>query len=72
MSTHQPYVYTGLGGEGDYLDVGGLYRCAAGDTHWEPLSAGLPPSPQVRALAMHPSNPKILYAGTQEIGRVHV
>ncbi|ETX07939.1 MAG: hypothetical protein ETSY2_08255 [Candidatus Entotheonella gemina] len=65
MSTHQPYVYTGLGGEGDYIDAGGLYRCADGDTNWEPLSAGLPEHPQVRALAMHPSDPNILYAGTQ-------
>jgi photosystem II stability/assembly factor-like uncharacterized protein len=65
MSTHQSYVYIGLAGEGEHLDAGGLYRCAYGDTNWEPLRVGLPQHPQVRALAMHPSAPQILYAGTQ-------
>ena len=64
MSPYQSYVYIGLGGEGEYLGAGGLYRCAYGDTHWESVSAGLPQHPQVRALAMHPSacDPQKLYS----------
>ena len=43
----------------------GLYRKEAGDEHWETLSNGLPPSPEVRAIVFHPSDPKIVLVGTQ-------
>ena len=33
---------------------------------WEPLTNGLPKNPQVRALLIHPKNPKIIYAGTNQ------
>ena len=46
-------------------DVDGLYRKAADDAGWEKLSNGLPPSPRVRAIAFHPEDPEIVYAGTQ-------
>ena len=46
-------------------DVDGLYRKAADDAGWEKLSNGLPPSPRVRAIAFHPENPEIVFAGTQ-------
>src|SRR5438067_12145984 len=32
---------------------------------WQSITTGLPPTPQVRALLIHPDNPAVLYAGTQ-------
>src|SRR5206468_1725767 len=32
---------------------------------WTELTNGLPPAPQVRALAVDPQNPAVIYAGTQ-------
>ena len=43
----------------------GLYRKEAGDAHWETLSNGLPPSPEVRAIVFHPKDPKTVFVGTQ-------
>ncbi len=64
VNGHQTYVYVGLAGEGDNLGEGGLLRWADGDG-WRSITNGLPRSPQVRALAVHPENPAIVYAGTQ-------
>ena len=33
---------------------------------WQPIEKGLPPQPQVRALLMHPDDPSVVYAGTQQ------
>jgi photosystem II stability/assembly factor-like uncharacterized protein len=62
---HRTFVYVGLAGEGEYIGAGGLYRRANWDSEWQSLTKGLPTNPQVRALLMHPTNPTILYAGTQ-------
>jgi photosystem II stability/assembly factor-like uncharacterized protein len=62
---HQTYVYVGLAGEGQFVGDGGLYRYAVGDGTWQSISQGLPASPQVRALLIHPDDPAVLYAGTQ-------
>ncbi len=43
----------------------GLYRKDAGDAGWEQLSYGLPPSPQARAIAIHPQDPNVIFVGTQ-------
>ena len=43
----------------------GLYRKEAGDSSWDQLSDGMAPSPQVRAIAIHPQNPDVIFAGTQ-------
>ena len=43
----------------------GLYRKAADDAGWEKLTNGLPPSPEVRAIAFHPEDPKTVFVGTQ-------
>lgn len=64
-STHQASIYVGLGGEGDYIAEGGLYRYTEADGTWQALTSGLPDEPQVRALLIHPDNPATLYAGTQ-------
>ena len=64
-NTHQTYIYVGLAGEGQYMAEGGLYRYAESAGEWQSMTQGLPPTPQVRALLIHPDNPTVLYAGTQ-------
>lgn len=61
------HIYLGLAGETGRGRVvqSGLYRMADGSDEWETLQRGLPEAPAVRALAVHPSNPDIVYAGTQ-------
>jgi photosystem II stability/assembly factor-like uncharacterized protein len=61
------YIYLGLAGEtgrGRVVDSG-LFRMADGNDEWEPLARGLPDMPAIRALAVHPQKPQIVYAGTQ-------
>lgn len=65
-TNHQTYVYIGLGGEGDYIGEGGLVRRADGEEEWSDISKGLPDNPQVRALAIRPDDPKVLFAGTDK------
>ena len=62
---HRTHVYVGLAGEGQNIGEGGLYRRADGDQGWESVTAGLPESPQVRTLLIHPEDSRIIYAGTQ-------
>ena len=45
---------------------GGLFRRAAGDGEWRALTAGLPENVEARAFAVHPREPGVLYAGTQD------
>ena len=61
-------VYVGLAGETapGRLVKSGLYRMSDGDDGWELLTNGLPEAPAIRALAIHPQKPEIVYAGTQE------
>ena len=42
----------------------GLYRLSAGSDRWESLSNGLPDRAEVQGIAVHPENPDIVYAGT--------
>jgi photosystem II stability/assembly factor-like uncharacterized protein len=44
----------------------GLFRQAVGESEWRTLSKGLPDHAEVRAIAIHPNNPQIVYVGTQE------
>ncbi len=55
---HQTYVYVGA-------ENSGLYRLNPGSDHWQELTHGLPANPIVPGIAIHPSNPQIIYAGTQ-------
>jgi len=66
-STRQSYIYVGFAGEtGRGREVhAGLHRLAEGDNEWRPLHVGLPEAPAIRALAVHPLHPEIIYAGTQ-------
>ncbi|MDB5928268.1 MAG: BNR-containing glycosyl hydrolase [Betaproteobacteria bacterium] len=45
---------------------GGLFRRSPGDTDWQTLTAGLPDKVEVRAIAVHPQNPEVIYVGTQD------
>ena len=51
---HRTYIYVGLAGEGQYMAEGGLYRYAESTGEWQSMTQGLPPTPQVRALLVHP------------------
>lgn len=64
-NAHQTHIYIGLAGEGDAIGTGGMLRLTDGDTQWQHITNGLPQNPQVRALAIHPQNPAIIFAGTQ-------
>lgn len=64
-STHQTHIYVGLAGEGQFMAEGGLYRYSESTGAWDSITTGLPATPQVRALLIHPDNPAVLYAGTQ-------
>ena len=64
---HTAYVYVGLAGEtapGRPMQSG-LYRMGVGDDRWETATRGLPEAPAVRALAAHPEQTGVVYAGTQ-------
>jgi photosystem II stability/assembly factor-like uncharacterized protein len=66
--TMTQYVYAGAGhwtSAGDAQHAGGLLRRAVEENTWRILSKGLPEQAEVRALAIHPENPQIVYAGTQ-------
>ena len=46
-------------------ETSGLYRLAPGSDQWEELTNGLPESPSVCGIAIHPDNPEVVFAGTQ-------
>jgi len=52
------FIYVGA-------EADGLYRKESEDGQWEKLAKGMPPAPQVRAIAIHPSEPKTVFVGTQ-------
>jgi len=67
-SSNGSYVFVGLGGEtapGREVHTG-LYRLADGGDAWENFTDGLPEAPAIRALTVHPRQPNVVYAGTQE------
>ena len=62
------YVYVGLAGEtapGRSVNTG-LFRMAVGDGGWEKLGTGLPDSPAIRSIVIHPEDRSVVYVGTQE------
>jgi photosystem II stability/assembly factor-like uncharacterized protein len=65
---HTSYVYAGLAGEtapGREIKSG-LYRMAADNGDWELVTQGLPAAPAIRAIAVHPQQPGVVFVGTQE------
>jgi len=49
----------------DSRHTGGIFRRAIGDDRWERLGGGLPDDVEVRAIAVHAREPRVIYAGTQ-------
>ena len=46
--------------------LGGLFRQRVGDDRWERLTKGLPEQAAIQAVTVHPSNPQVIFAGTQD------
>ena len=73
-AAHATNIYVGLAGEsalvvgaeGTPLGEGGMYRLTDGQADWVSIENGLPDQPQVRALLVHPDDPAVIYAGTQD------
>ena len=67
VSNQESHIYLGLAGETGRGRVvqSGLFGMADDKDEWETLQRGLPEMPAVRALAVHPQQPEIVYAGTQ-------
>ena len=65
--SHSSSLYLGLAGETGRGRVvhSGLFRLPDDGEEWERIERGLPEMPAVRALAVHPRDPEIVYAGTQ-------
>ncbi len=62
------YVYAGAGhwtSAGNTEHPGGFLRQTVGANDWRVLTSGLPDKTEVRAIAIHPENPQIVYVGTQ-------
>jgi len=53
------FVYVGA-------ENSGLYRLSPGSDRWEELTNGLPPDPVVPGVVLHPDNPQVVFAGTQD------
>lgn len=63
------YVYAGaapFSGGSDATLAGGLFRQAVGAGEWHVLSQGLPDRAEIRAIAIHPHDPRIVYVGAQD------
>src|SRR5919197_3276600 len=68
-TTPHSFIYAGSAhwGSGQASQPpGGLFRRAVGDDRWEPLRHGLPPGAEIRVIVVHPTDPSIVYAGTQD------
>lgn len=63
------YIFAGAAhhaGPGGRRFRGGLFRRTPLEGAWEALSVGLPPDVEARAFAIHPREPDVIYAGTQD------
>ena len=58
------HVYVGSARSGPET-VGGIFRQTVGDDRWRHLTNGLPEITQVQAIAVHPTNPDVIYIGTR-------
>src|SRR5215813_12746377 len=65
MATH---VYAGaaqFSAGATSTESGGLFRRAIDGERWQRLGGGLPDDVEVRAIAVHPRDSRVIYAGTQ-------
>ena len=46
--------------------LGGLFRQRVGDDRWERLTKGLPDPAMIHAITVHPADPRVIFAGTQD------
>ncbi len=63
------YVYAGAadwGGKDPAKCNRGLYRLATSGGDWTTLEKGLPANVEVRCVTLHPENPEVVFAGTQD------
>ncbi len=62
-------LFAGAGhGEGKNAGAyrGGLYRLDPGGDAWQSVTAGLPENVEVRTIVVHPTDPNVLFVGTQD------
>ena len=66
--SRKSFVYVGQAGEtAEGRTVkSGLYRMPDGGDQWELLNNGLPESPAIRAIAIHPEKPETVFVGTHQ------
>ena len=67
----QPSGYIFAGGDHDRhpdheRNYGGLFRRPVGDGEWISVTNGLPKNVEARSFAVHPTDPGLLYVGTQD------
>src|SRR5690606_109244 len=68
-SNGSKYIFAGAAhqtGPGGERYRGGLFRLSPGECVWPAGNAGLPESVEARAFAVHPREPNVIYAGTQD------
>ncbi|HEV8439312.1 MAG TPA: hypothetical protein VGT40_14565 [Methylomirabilota bacterium] len=63
--TTRVYAGAAQGPDGQTSRAGGIFRRVIGDGGWQRLGGGLPDDAEVRAIAIHPRDPQVIYAGTQ-------
>jgi photosystem II stability/assembly factor-like uncharacterized protein len=68
MAQRATRIFSGAGHwvENDKRFPGGLFRTSPGEGKWQALSRGLPQNLEVRAIAVHPREPDVIYAGTDD------
>jgi photosystem II stability/assembly factor-like uncharacterized protein len=59
-------VFVGAGTWTSQRRTGGLFRQTAGSPGWESLTKGLPEPVSVQAITLDPTNPDVIFAGTQD------
>ena len=59
-------VYAGAGHSGGAQGTSGMFRLVIGEDRWQRLRGGLPEDAEIRAIAIHPRDPEVIYAGTQD------
>jgi sortilin (neurotensin receptor 3)/photosynthesis system II assembly factor YCF48-like protein len=67
MANQASNLYLGLAGETGRGRVvhSGMFRLPDGSGEWQAIERGLPGQPAIRAIAVHPQKPEVVYAGTQ-------